>query len=238
MYLYPAIDIRNKQVVRLTQGDYDKMEVYSNRPYVQAQEFIKAGASHLHVVDLDGAKDGELTNFETIKEIVSLGKLFVEVGGGIRNEERIKAYLDLGVNRVILGTIAIENINFVKEMVNKYGSKIAVGVDASNGFVAIHGWKTITDKKSVDFCQELRDIGVETVIYTDISKDGALSGTNIDIYKELSNVKGLNIIASGGITYYDELETLKANGTYGAILGKALYAGKIDLAKAIDMIER
>ena len=202
-----------------------------------AKSFREAGATHLHVVDLDGAKDGKLCNYDIISKLAA-EDLFVEVGGGIRDEERIKAYLDAGVKRIILGSAAIENPGFAAEMAKKYGKAIAVGVDASDGKVAIHGWKVITDVDSVEFCKDLVKNGVTTVIYTDISKDGTLSGTNLEIYKELSAIDGLSIIASGGITFEHELATLREMNLHGAILGKALYTGKLDLARAIAIAEK
>ena len=237
MYIYPAIDLRDGKVVRLTKGDYDRMDVYSSDPTEIARSFRKAGATHLHVVDLDGAKDGKLCNFDVISKLAA-EELFVEVGGGIRDEARIQAYLNAGVKRVILGSAAIENPGFAAEMAQKYGNAIAVGVDASDGKVAIHGWKTITDVDSIEFCEELMKNGVTTVIYTDISKDGTLSGTNLEIYHRLSQIEGLSVIASGGITFEHEIVTLREMNLHGAILGKALYTGKLDLARAIAIGER
>ena len=179
MNIYPAIDLRDGKVVRLYQGDYDQMTVYQEDPVDVARSFKAAGADYLHLVDLDGAKDGELVNFDTIKAIVEDVDMFVEVGGGIRDEERIKQYLDLGVGRVILGTIAVKDREFLEKMVSVYGERIAVGVDARDDRVAINGWKEITDIDSFEFCEYLRDIGVKAVIYTDISRDGGLQGTNM-----------------------------------------------------------
>ena len=238
MELFPAIDIINKNVVRLFKGDYDRMTIYSDSPLETAIGFEKCGAANLHVVDLDGAKNGTTENFDVIRDIAENTGLFIEVGGGIRNEERIKRYIDCGVGRVILGSVAVENPDFVSEMTEKYGEKIAVGVDAKDGFVAIHGWKTISPVDSVEFCRDMQKRGVKTVIYTDISKDGAMSGTNLDIYRLLCGIEGLDIVASGGITYYSELEELRALGIYGAILGKALYTGAIDLKRAIEENKR
>ncbi len=235
MEIYPAIDIKDGKVVRLTNGDYDRMTVYSDDPGSIAESFLAMGAKNLHTVDLDGAKDGTLSNFDTIRKLTESGRLFVEVGGGIRDESRINAYLEAGAKRVILGSVAVENPTFVGEMVQKYGKSIAVGVDASDGKVAIHGWKTVTELDSLDFCRKMRDMGVSTVIYTDISKDGTLSGTNLAIYEKLAEIDGLQIIASGGITYEKEITTLTKMGIYGAILGKALYAGKLSLSKAIEL---
>ena len=236
MELFPAIDLRNGQAVRLFQGDYDQMTVYSSKPEDVARQFKEKGARNLHLVDLDGAKDGELVNFESIKNIVSGLDMFVEVGGGIRDEDRIKQYLDLGVGRVILGTIAIKDPEFLEAMVAKYGDKIAVGVDVKDGYVAINGWKEVTDKKGMEFCEYLADIGVKTVIYTDISRDGGLKGTNLEAYKKLAEIEGLDIVASGGISFEEEITALKET-TYGAILGKALYDGLLDLEKALELAE-
>ena len=235
MELLPAIDIRGAKVVRLTKGDYDVMKVYRDDPTEVAKEFLDAGAHNLHVVDLDGARDGSLANFESIKALASTKGLFIEVGGGIRNMERIEGYLNLGVGRIILGTAAVKNFPFVVEAVKEFGDAIAVGVDAKDGMVAVSGWEEVTEINSLEFCKKLRDTGVKTVIYTDISKDGAMSGTNLEIYKELSKIKGLDIVASGGITFEDEIATLRDMGTYGAILGKALYEGKLDLKCALQI---
>ncbi len=235
MKIYPAIDLRDGKVVRLTKGDYDQMTVYSDDPAQIAREFQNKGCLNLHVVDLDGAKDNETPAYEVIKGILkAVPELFAEVGGGIRSRERIKGYLDAGVKRVILGSVAATDPEFVAQMCKEFGESIAVGVDAINGYVAIHGWKTVTEYESVAFCRKMAELGVKTVIYTDISKDGMLSGTNLEIYKELAELP-LDIIASGGITYYSELEALRDMGIYGAILGKALYAGKLDLTKAIEI---
>lgn len=234
MKIFPAIDLRDGKAVRLFQGDYDQMTVYNENPVEIAKSFKAKGADCLHLVDLDGAKDGKLVNFDTIKAIVEQVDMYVEVGGGIRDEERIKQYLDLGVGRVILGTIAIKDPAFLEEMVSKYGEKIAVGVDARDGFVAINGWKEITDKESFEFCTYLRDIGVKTVIYTDISRDGSLQGTNIEAYKKLRQIEGLEITASGGISFEEEITILK-DITDAAILGKAIYSGILDLERAVQL---
>ncbi len=235
MEIFPAIDIRNGNVVRLTEGDYNRMTVYGASPLEMAETFIKKGAKNLHMVDLDGAKDGTPVNFDVIKSVSQTGKLFTEVGGGIRDEKRIEDYLSLGVNRVILGTVAVRNFKFVEESVKKYGDKIAVGVDAREGKVAVSGWLETTEIDSLEFCKKLRDAGVKTVIYTDISKDGTLSGTNLEIYEKLSEIKGLDIIASGGITFEDEIRKLASMNTYGAIVGKAVYAGRLDLERVLKI---
>lgn len=237
MELFPAIDLQYGQVVRLTQGDYDKKEVYSSDPVKIALEFQQAGAKNLHTVDLDGALKGELSNFSVIRDIVENTQLSVQVGGGIRDEERIVRYLDAGVDRVILGTVAAQNINFVEEMVDKYGGKIAVGVDAKDGKVAVKGWQELTQLDALDFCKELERLGVETIIYTDIAKDGMMDGTNLSLYKKLEQELSLSIIASGGVTYLEELTTLKNYGIYGAIIGKALYTGHISLKEALAVCQ-
>lgn len=236
MEIFPAIDLRDGQAVRLFQGDYDQMTVYSKNPVDVAKQFKAKGAKNLHLVDLDGAKDGHLVNFQSIKEIVSNAGLFVEVGGGIRDEERICQYLDLGVGRVILGTIAVKDPEFLEKMVCKYKEKIVVGVDVKDGFVAINGWKEVTEEKGMDFCQRMAKIGVKTVIYTDISRDGGLKGTNLKAYEELSKIKDLDIIASGGISFESEIIALKET-VQGAILGKALYDGLFDLERVIALAE-
>ena len=233
MQIFPAIDLRGGQVVRLYQGDYDKETVYAADPCAVAREFMAAGAKCLHVVDLDGARDGTLTNFESIAAIARQGGLYIEVGGGIRTEDRIRRYLDLGVGRCILGTIAVKDFDFTKRMAEVYGDRIAVGVDARDGYVAINGWKELSAEKGVDFCRRLRDAGVKAVIYTDISRDGAEAGTNLDLYRELSEIQGLDITASGGVSSIEELKELQRIGTRAAILGKALYTGRLDLKTVI-----
>lgn len=237
MQIFPAIDLRGGQVVRLYQGDYDKMTVYGTDPCAVARDFIAAGAKYLHVVDLDGAKDGTLANFESIAAIARQGGLYIEVGGGIRTEERIRQYLELGVGRCILGTIAIKDFKFTAQMARKYGSQIAVGVDARDGYVAINGWKELSDEKGVDFCRRLADAGVGTVIYTDISRDGAEQGTNLELYQELARIEGLQVTASGGVSSLEELEELRRIGTHAAILGKALYTGRLDLKTVIKAVQ-
>ena len=233
MQIFPAIDLRGGQVVRLYQGDYDQMTVYGADPCAVARDFLAAGARYLHVVDLDGALDGTLANFESIAAIARQGGLYIEVGGGIRDEERIRRYLDLGVGRCILGTIAVKDFAFTERMAQKYGDRIAVGVDARDGYVAVSGWKELSAERGVDFCRRLRDAGVKTVIYTDISRDGAEQGTNLDLYRELSEIQGLDITASGGVSSIEELKELQRIGTRAAILGKALYTGRLDLKTVI-----
>ena len=236
MQIFPAIDLRGGQVVRLYQGDYDQETVYAQDPCAVARDFLAAGARYLHVVDLDGARDGTLANFETIAALVRQGGLYIEVGGGIRTEERIRRYLDLGVGRCILGTIAVKDFAFTERMAKKYGDRIAVGVDARDGFVAVSGWKELSAERGVDFCRRLRDAGVKTVIYTDISRDGAEQGTNLDLYRELAEIEGLDITASGGVSSIEELRELQTIGTKAAILGKALYTGRLDLKTVMEEV--
>lgn len=229
MQIFPAIDLSGGQVVRLYQGDYDKMTVYGTDPCAAAKDFLSAGAGYLHVVDLDGARDGTTANFSSIAAIARQGGLYLEVGGGIRTEERIRQYLDLGVSRCILGTAAVKDFAFTARMAQTYGSRIAVGVDARDGYVAVNGWKELSRERGVDFCRRLRDAGVRTVIYTDISRDGAEQGTNLAVYRELAKLDGLDITASGGISSVEELRELDTIGVRAAILGKALYTGRLDL---------
>ena len=236
MQIFPAIDLRGGQVVRLYQGDYDQETVYAADPCAVARDLLAAGARYLHVVDLDGARDGTLANFETIAALVRQGGLYIEVGGGIRTEERIRRYLDLGVGRCILGTIAVKDFAFTERMAQKYGDRIAVGVDARDGFVAVSGWKELSEERGVDFCRRLRDAGVKTVVYTDISRDGAEAGTNLELYRELAEIEGLDITASGGVSSIEELRELQTIGTKAAILGKALYTGRLDLKTVMEEV--
>lgn len=237
MEIFPAIDIIGGEAVRLVKGDYDQKTVYNKRPEETAKAFADAGANYIHVVDLDGAKSGDTPNIETIKKIVNVSGLKVEVGGGIRSEEVIKKYLDAGVFRVILGTVAVENPAFVKDMVDKYGDHIAVGVDIKDGKVAIKGWTEVSTETCVDFCKKMERIGVKTIICTDISKDGLLSGTNMELYQNLSGELSLQIVASGGVTTLDDVKQLKEMNLYGTIMGKALYTGNIDLKEALKLVE-
>lgn len=235
MEIFPAIDLQDSQVVSLTQGDFGRKEIYAADPCLIARQFIDAGAKNLHMVDLDGAKRGEPTNFDAIRAIVEQGGLFVEIGGGIRDEARICQYLELGVGRVILGTIAVEDFAFTCDMIKKYGDKIAVGVDALNGKVATRAWLDNTDVESVPFCQKLCDAGVSTIIYTDIAKDGAMQGTNLAVYQELEEKLSCDIIASGGISSMEDIHGLLEIGVYGAILGKAIYIGALNLKEVISL---
>lgn len=235
MYLFPAIDLIGGQAVRLVKGDYSQKTVYSSSPVEVAKSFYEAGAEFLHVVDLDGAKSGNTDNISVIADIIKESGLKVEVGGGIRSEEVIRKYIDAGVYRVILGTVAVEKPEFCREMCAKYGDKIAVGVDIKDGFVAIKGWTEVAEKTCFDFCKELEEMGVKTVICTDISKDGLLSGTNLELYRELQGKFNIDFTASGGVTSLDDVKALMEIGVYGAILGKALYTGNIDLKEAVAL---
>ena len=233
MKLFPAIDLRGGQAVRLYQGDYDQMTVYNPAPADQARAFAAAGAKYLHVVDLDGAKDDTTANLPAIARIAAESDLYIEVGGGIRDEDRIRRYLDLGVSRCILGTVAVRDFDFTARMAQKYGDRIAVGVDMKDGLVAVAGWKEVTPEPGVAFCRRLAEAGVKAVIATDISRDGTMQGTNMDLYRELLTIPGLEITASGGIAKMEELDTLQAMGCHAAILGKSVYTGAIDLAEAV-----
>lgn len=236
MQIFPAIDLRGGQVVRLYQGDYNQETVYGTDPCAYAREFLSAGARHLHVVDLDGARDGTLANFDSIAAIAKQGGLYMEVGGGIRTEERIEEYLDMGVNRCILGTAAVKDFDFTARMAERYGDRIAIGVDARDGYVAVNGWKELSHERGVDFCRRLRDAGVKGVIYTDISRDGAGKGSNLELYEELTQIEGLEITASGGVSSLEELRRLGRIGVRAAILGKALYTGRLDLRTVIQEV--
>ncbi len=239
MKLYPAIDIKNGQCVRLRQGKFDDVIIYSNNPVDIAKEWEACGASFIHLVDLDGALCGHAVNAEVIRKIASTVNIPVEVGGGIRNIKDIEDVLALGVSRVIIGTKAVENPNFIKEAVDKFGAdKIVAGVDAKDGLVAIHGWEKVSNIKAVDLCMEMKKLGIKTIIYTDISKDGMLSGPNVYQTKLLSDQTGLDIIASGGVSGLKDLELVDEAGIHGAIIGKALYEKKIDLRQAVAMFER
>ena len=238
MDLFPAIDLCGAKAVRLLRGDYDKMTVYSDAPFEVACGFKQAGAEYLHLVDLDGAKDGGTRNFDVIGKIVADSGLKVELGGGIRNITTVEQYLDLGVMRVIIGTSAVTDPEFLLEAVKRFGDKIAVAVDIKDGMVATHGWTQTSAESCFDFCQKLQDIGVKTIICTDISKDGAMQGVNQELYEKLTERFSMDIIASGGVTTIDDLIRLSQTRVRGAILGKSIYTGSIDFASAIAMINK
>ncbi len=233
MIIFPAIDIKDNKCVRLSQGDFDKINIYSNEPFDMAVKWKDEGASFLHLVDLDGARSEEIINKESIEKIAKNIGIPVQVGGGIRSEEKVKSLIDIGVERVIVGTIAVENKELLKNLVSKYKEKIVVSIDAKNGKVALRGWEVVSDVDSIDLCKELEETGVKTIVYTDISKDGMLEGPNFEIYKLLSEQTSLNIIASGGISSIDDIKKLKNMNIYGAITGKALYDNKIELKEAL-----
>jgi phosphoribosylformimino-5-aminoimidazole carboxamide ribotide isomerase len=232
MIILPAIDLFEKKAVRLYKGEYSKMTVYSEDPPKLAAEFREAGAEWLHMVDLEGAKCGGTPNFDIAAKIIRTSGLSVELGGGIRDEETVLRYLDAGVNRVILGTAAANNIGFVADMVAKYGSAIAVGVDLRDGLVAVKGWTETTGLSGMDYCKSLEEIGVSTVICTDISRDGAMAGANRALYRELMEHSRMRFIASGGVSSLEDLRALDELGLYGAIVGKAYYTGAIKLREA------
>jgi phosphoribosylformimino-5-aminoimidazole carboxamide ribotide isomerase len=234
MLIFPAIDLRGGRVVRLQQGDFGRMTVYSDDPVETAKGFLYAGASRLHVVDLDGAKDGSPQNRAVIRELCKL-PLDVQVGGGIRDERTIKDTLSLGAKRVILGSAAVTDFAFAANMARRYGNRLAAGVDVKDGFVAIHGWTDVSDLDGFDFCRRLYDAGIKTVIYTDISKDGLLEGANLAAYERLQSIEGLRVIASGGISSEAEIQALRGMDLYGAIIGKALYDGKLSLKRALEI---
>lgn len=237
MILLPAIDLYEKKVVRLTRGDYAQMTVYNDDPVAQAKLFQDAGAQWLHTVDLEGAKDGSTPNYSVIEAICKDTSLKVEIGGGIRSLDTIQKYLDAGVERVILGTKAVTDPAFLEESLDKFGSHIAVGVDIKDGKIAIKGWLETAQDSVEDFFTKLCKLGVSTVICTDVSKDGMLAGTNVDLYRQLSQKFSLDLIASGGVSSQEDLTRLKELGLYGAILGKALYTGALDLKAALREME-
>ena len=235
MLILPAIDLYDKKAVRLYKGDYEQMTVYSNNPIEIARKFEQCGATFIHMVDLEGAKNGTTPNIDEVRKVVEYTNLAVEIGGGIRDEETVKKYIDLGVTRVILGTAAVTDDEFLRRMVSKYKQAIAVGVDLKDGFVAIKGWTEKSQLTADEFFSHLSDIGVKTVICTDISKDGAMQGTNRQLYKELSQKYPMDIVASGGVSSIDDIRALKEMNLYGAIIGKAYYVGAVDLKEAVEV---
>ena len=233
MLLFPAIDLYDHKVVRLLKGDYQKMTVYSEDPVATARGIEADGGRWLHLVDLEGAKDGTTPNFDVVAAICQETKLQVEIGGGIRSLEMIERYLNAGVARVILGTKAVTDEDFLRDAVRRWGDRIAVGVDAKDGKVAVKGWVEVLDVDMFDFLWKLRSIGVKTAIVTDISKDGAMKGTNLPLYERLSRLDGIDITASGGVSTLEDIRALRDMGLYGAILGKAMYNGAIKLKDAL-----
>lgn len=235
MLIYPAIDLYEQQAVRLFKGDYAQKTVYSENPVEVARDFKASGATHIHLVDLEGAKFGTTPNLSVIVNIKKETGLFTEVGGGIRTMDVIDAYLSAGIDRVILGTAAVTDEGFVEKAVAKYGDKIAVGIDIKDGFVAIKGWTEKSRWDAFAFCEKMQKIGVKTMICTDISKDGAMQGTNRALYKQLSEKFSMQIIASGGVSSMEDVEALRQMELYGAIIGKAYYTGAINLKEAIEV---
>ncbi len=237
MNIIPAIDLIGGNAVRLQKGDYNKVTVYSTEPVEVAKSFSAAGAKFLHLVDLDGAKSGKADNYDTIKSIVESTDLSVEVGGGIRSMDVVRLYVEAGVDRIILGTAALNDPEFLSQAVKTYGNRIAVGVDIKDGMVAIKGWTEVSKISCNDFCRRLEELGVDSIICTDISKDGMMSGTNLELYRQLNRDFKLKIIASGGVSSYEDIKALKQMNVYGAIVGKALYTGDVDLARAVRISE-
>lgn len=235
MIIFPAIDLIGGEAVRLFKGDFDKKTVYSPDPMSVAKDFKAKGATHLHLVDLDGAKKGEFCNFDLICRIKKETGLFVEVGGGIRTGEAIEKYLERGVDRVILGTAAVTDPDLIPSLPKETLAKVAVGVDVKDGYVAIKGWTEASDYSLFDFCEKMEKAGVGYVICTDIGKDGAMKGTSLDLYRELSERTKMNITASGGVSSIEDVRELRDQGLYGAIIGKAYYEGAIDLTEAIEV---
>ena len=234
MIIFPAIDLYDKKAVRLYKGDYQNMTVYSENPIEIARDFECAGATHIHMVDLEGAKDGTTPNIDIVRQVANETSLFVEIGGGIRDMATVEKYLSAGVGRVILGTAAVTNPEFLMEAVSKYGDKIAVGADVKDGYIAIKGWLEKSEKTLEDFLCDMQSIGVKYIICTDISKDGAMRGTNLELYRELSLKYSMNITASGGVSTLDDVKELKKMNIYGAIIGKAYYIGAINLKDALE----
>lgn len=235
MLIFPAIDLYDKKAVRLLKGDYEKMTVYSDNPVEIAKDFENEGAQCIHIVDLEGAKNGDTPNIETVKSIVQSTGLFTEIGGGIRSMDTIDKYIKIGVDRVILGTAAVSDEQLLTDAVKKYGDKIAVGVDIKDNYVAIKGWTEKSQYNCFEFCEKMQKIGIKTLICTDISKDGAMQGTNHSLYRELSEKFDMNITASGGVSSIDDVKKLAALKLYGAIIGKAYYTKAISLREAIEV---
>ncbi|MBR5818027.1 MAG: 1-(5-phosphoribosyl)-5-[Clostridia bacterium] len=235
MNIFPAIDLYDKKAVRLFKGDYAEMTVYSDNPLSVAKDFKRLGAEYVHLVDLEGAKDGTTPNIDVISDIVKETGLFVEVGGGIRSMEVLDAYIEIGVSRAILGTAAVSDESFLSAAISKYGEKIAVGADVKDGYIAIKGWTQKSEYTLEAFFKKMESLGVKTVICTDISKDGAMKGTNLKMYESLSKEYNVDIIASGGVSDINDVKALRSMNLYGAIIGRAYYVGAIDLKEAIEV---
>jgi phosphoribosylformimino-5-aminoimidazole carboxamide ribotide isomerase len=237
MILIPAIDIKDNKCVRLTQGDFHKAIVYSDNPVEMALKWQEAGAEYLHVVDLDGAQSVSLVNRESIREIVKSISIPVEIGGGIRTEERIEELLGVGVSRIIIGTLAVENQELFRKLSGKYAEYLAVSVDAVNGKAAVRGWKDITSVDVMDICHFMEECNIKTLIYTDILRGGMLKGPNFEIYEKLKSSTNLDIIASGGVSSFADIKRLSKMDMYGAIIGRALYDGKLDFKEAMKCLQ-
>lgn len=236
MILFPAIDIVDGKAVRLFKGDYQQMTVYSDNPAEIALDFKNCGATAIHIVDLEGAKDGNTPNFDTVLAIKKASGLFCEIGGGIRNMEVVEKYLDAGIDRVILGTAAIEDEAFLKKAVEKYGERIAVGADIRDGYIAVKGWLERSQVTADEFFDKMQTLGVKTIICTDISRDGAMRGTNLDLYRTMNRRYEVDITASGGVSSMEDVLALHEMEMYGAIIGKAYYTGAIDLREAVKAV--
>ena len=237
MKIFPAIDILDGKAVRLYKGDYNKATVYSDRPWEFAMDFVDKGCTAIHIVDLDGAREGSAVNIDVVQTIARIPGLYSEIGGGIRNADTVDLYLSAGISRVILGTAALEDPVFLKQAVLEFKDRIAVGVDLRDGKVAVKGWLETSEKDGIDFLRELEACGVKSVIVTDISKDGAMKGTNLGLYEEIGKKVKLDVTASGGISTLEDIRALKAMGVWGAIIGKAYYTGAIKLEDAIELAE-
>lgn len=235
MIILPAIDLLGRKAVRLLKGDYNQVTVYSDSPLEVAEKFKSLGATHIHMVDLDGAKYGTAPNMDIVAEVAEKTGLFIEIGGGIRSMETVKKYIDAGISRVILGTAAICDEDFLKEGVKAYGEKIAVGADVKDGKIAVKGWLEQSDVTLDEFFLKMQDLGVKNIICTDISRDGAMRGTNLELYRELSAKYSLDITASGGVSSIEDVKRLREMNLYGAIIGKAYYTGAVDLKEAIEV---
>lgn len=234
MKIFPAIDLYQKKAVRLYKGDYSQMTVYSEDPVAVAREFKKCGAEYIHLVDLEGAKDGTTPNIDVVSRIVSEVGLFAEIGGGIRSMEVLDKYFAVGVSRAILGTAAVNDEEFLRSAIEKYGDKIAVGADVKDGYIAIRGWLETSEYTLDEFFSKMQSLGVKTLICTDISKDGAMRGTNLMMYRTLSSKYSVDIVASGGVSTIDDVRELRRMNLYGAIIGRAYYIGAINLSDAIE----
>lgn len=235
MIIYPAVDVREGKCVRLTQGEFNKETIYADNPVEMALKWEKAGAQYLHVVDLDGARTGKSQNIAVIAEIAGKIGIPVQLGGGIRTIEMIENFLSEGIKRVILGTSAVKDPELVKHSVNAFENNVVIGIDAKDGMVAIEGWEKTSEFKAVDFAKKMEDLGVKTIIYTDISRDGMLTGPNLKAMEEMVKAVGIDIIASGGVGKIEDIKNLKEVGVSGVIVGRALYTGDVDLAQAIEI---